>query len=103
MRLLLLATVLFLAGMTASAQAAPEVFECPTETRAEVRHAGDDTWIATNQASGLHRLEIQRIGTQRAMVCVYNLFGANYWVYRPFPPRATCEVNARERRFYCYD
>lgn len=103
MRLLLLATVLFLAGMTARAQAAPEVFECPTETRAEVRHAGDGTWIATNQSSGLYRLEIQRIGTQRSMVCVYWLFGSVYWVHRPFPPRATCEINAAERRFYCYD
>lgn len=103
MRLLALATVLFLAGMVSGAHAAPEVFECPTETRAQVRHAGDDSWIATNQSSALDHLEIRTIGSNRSMVCVYWLFGAPYWVHRPFPARATCEVNVAERRFYCTD
>ena len=103
MRLLILATVRFLAGMTAGAQAAPEIFTCPTETRAQVRHAGDASWIATNQSSALDRLEIRDIAGQRSMVCVYWLFGATYWVHRPFPPRASCEIVATEQKFYCYD
>ncbi len=87
-------------------QAAPsESHFCPTEARGTVTHNGDASWVATNQASRLSDLRIAPIGGVVALVCVYQMFGGEYWIYKhPSAQYANCEVITTgdgRRGFYC--
>ena len=93
------AALIIAAGL--SAQAAPhEYHTCPTEARGTVTHDGDATWVATAQSSGLIDTRIAPIGGIVALVCVYHMFGGEYWIYkRPSPQYVNCRGDGRG--FYC--
>jgi hypothetical protein len=93
------AAIIFLAGIPA--EAAPhEYHTCPTEARAVVTHNGGDDWNATPQSSRLTGTRMGPIGGIVALICVYNMFGHDYWIFkRPSPDYVNCTPDARG--FYC--
>lgn len=103
-------TVLVLAGAialsffpVAAAQAAPHIIlNCPAEARGVVSHNGDSSWVATNQSSGIMGVRLEMIGSGPALVCVYRMFGSEYWIYRrPQPDYPRCRPADGARGFYC--
>lgn len=82
-------------------QAAPhEYHTCPSEARGTVTHNGDASWVATTQSSRLVGTRVAPIGGIVALVCVYQMFGGEYWIYkRPSPEYVTCR--AELNGFYC--
>jgi hypothetical protein len=82
-------------------QAAPhEYHTCPSEARGAVTHDGDASWVATSQSSRLIGTRVAPIGGVVALVCIYQMFGGEYWIYkRPSPEYVTCRAEARG--FYC--
>lgn len=97
--LALAATLIATAGLPV--QAAPhEYHTCPSEARGTVTHDGDASWVATTQSSRLVGTRVAPIGGIVALVCVYQMFGGEYWIYkRPSPEYVTCRAEARG--FYC--
>jgi hypothetical protein len=60
---------------------------CPTDARGTVALTGSDgNWVATPQSSGPSGYSVEAIGGQPALVCHYQLFGADYRVWRRPPP-----------------
>jgi hypothetical protein len=92
-----------IALVAAPALAAPNVvLPCPSEARGTVTHNGDAGWIATNQSSRVSFSRVEQIGGETALVCVYRMFGGDYWIYRRPPadyPR--CRHNEGSPGFYC--
>ena len=82
-------------------QAAPhEYHTCPSEARGAVTHDGDASWVATTQSSRLVGTRVAPIGGIVALVCVYQMFGGEYWIYkRPSPAYVACR--AELNGFYC--
>lgn len=82
-------------------QAGPhEYHTCPSEARGTVTHDGDASWVATTQSSRLVGTRVAPIGGIVALVCVYQMFGGEYWIYkRPSPEYVACRAEARG--FYC--
>jgi hypothetical protein len=108
-RLLALAalSVSLVPATTVTALAAPhEWHTCPSEATGTVAHNGGSDWIATNQSSRPRDLRISQIGSRQALVCVYRMFGTEYWIYK-YPsdayPRCTVTDNGggAGRGFYC--
>lgn len=104
----LLAALLGLAvpASTQVAQAAPHEWHiCPAEARGTVSHTGDASWVATTQSSRLIDTRVAPIGGIVALVCVYQMFGGEYWIYkRPSPDYVACRPDtnsARQRGFFC--
>lgn len=92
-RLLVLAAVSASAfaasGLPASA--ASQVHYCPPEARGVVSHTGDAAWTATNQSSRVTGTRVEMIGGQPSLVCVYRMFGGDYWIHRrPEAPFMQC-------------
>ena len=88
------------------ALAAPHEFHvCPAEARGTVTHNGDTSWVATTQSSRLIDTRIAPIGGIVALICVYTMFGGEYWIYkRPSPAYVACrpETTTDGRHgFYC--
>ena len=108
-RLLMIAALAFAAApavTVSSVYAAPnEWHACPTEANATVAHNGDSSWVATTQSSGLIDLRVEPIGGAVALVCVYHMFGGEYWIYKhPSPAFANCRPDRAadgSRGFYC--
>ena len=103
-------TVLALAGAVAlsifpmaTVQAAPHIIlNCPAEARGTVSHNGDSSWVATNQSSRAMGVRLEVIGSQPALVCVYHMFGGEYWIYkRPQPDYPRCRPADGGAGFYC--
>lgn len=96
--------VLTLAPLPATA-APHEFYACPPEARGMVGHAGDASWVATNQSSRVQAARVERVGADVALACVYRMFGGDYWIYkRPSPafPNCTARSSAAEGYgFYC--
>lgn len=93
-------------GFSLPAQAAPHEWHlCPTDARGTVTHNGDASWVATTQSSGLIDLRVAPIGGVVALVCVYHMFGGEYWIYkRPSPDYVNCRPDRDSgggRGFYC--
>lgn len=98
------ALVSLAAGAAPVAAAPNEYHACPPEARGAVTHNGDAEWTATTQSSRLMDLRITTIGSQVALVCVYHMFGGEYWIYsRPSPSFPNCTVRSGNGRpgFYC--
>ena len=95
-----LATAMLLA-VCIPARAAPHQYHtCPTEARGSVSHHGEADWVVTPQSSRLTGTRIAPIGGIVALVCVYQLFGSEFWIYkRPAPDYVNCVADARG--FYC--
>lgn len=87
---------------TLPAQAAPHQYhECPAEARGTVGHDGDASWVATNQSSRVQDARVAPIGGIVALVCVYRMFGGDYWIYkRPNPDFVSCRPVAEGARRY---
>ncbi|MEO6012568.1 MAG: hypothetical protein ABIQ30_03150 [Devosia sp.] len=94
---------LVLAACATAAQAAPNVvLLCPTQAHAVVTHNGDDSWVATNQGSGVTGRRVETIAGQPSLVCTYHMFGADYWIYRrPQADFPNCQISDRVTGFYC--
>lgn len=91
--------------LPAPAQAAEhEYHRCPAEARGTVSHNGATDWLATNQSSRPTNALVSDIGGQPALVCVYRMFGSDYWIYkRPSAQFARCSVRSdTEARFAFY-
>jgi len=90
-----------IAAVGVPAHAAPhEYHTCPSEARGTVTHDGDASWVATTQSSRLVATRVAPIGGIVALVCVYQMFGGEYWIYkRPSPEYVACRAEARG--FYC--
>ncbi len=108
MRRLLPVLALVLAGFAGAAtpvSAAPHEFHtCPTEARGTVTHNGDASWVATNQSSRLVDRRVGPIGGVVALICVYQMFGGEYWIYKhPSAEMPNCQPNENGGRvgFYC--
>lgn len=108
MRRLLLAlafAVTALTGISTPTLAAPhERHVCPAEARGNVTHNGAASWTATSQSSRNIDARVAPIGGVVALVCVYYMFGGEYWIYtRPSPDYTTCRVEPWDgrRSFYC--
>lgn len=90
---------------TLPAAAAPREFHvCPAEARGTVSHNGDSDWVATTQSSRVQDARVAPIGGIVALVCVYRMFGGDYWIYmRPNPDFLNCRPynNSGERGFDC--
>lgn len=86
-----------------TAHAAPHrYFDCPTDARSSVTHNGDAGWIATNQSSRPVNARVEIIGTETALVCIYAMFGTEYWIYRrPDAGFGRCSVMPSRRGFDC--
>lgn len=82
-------------------EAAPhEYHTCPSEARGAVTHNGDASWVATTQSSRLVGTRVAPIGGIVALVCIYHMFGGEYWIYkRPSPAYVACR--AELNGFYC--
>lgn len=107
MRPLPLATIAFLGlmgGATIEAQAAPHViYDCPAEASGVVSHSGDAGWTATNQSSRVRGARLETIGGQVALVCTYQIFGTEYWIFRhPTADFPNCRRIEGQPRFACY-
>ncbi|MBI4922378.1 MAG: hypothetical protein HY834_11560 [Devosia nanyangense] len=103
-------SVLALAGVIGSlvltpvaAVAAPHIIlSCPSEARGTVTHTGDAGWIATNQSSRVTGVRFETIGGQSSLVCVYLMFGSEYWIYRrPQADYPRCRPADGGAGFYC--
>ena len=94
-----------LSGFATPVLAAPhERHLCPAEARGSVTHDGGAEWVATSQSSRALDARIAPIGGVVALVCVYQMFGSEYWIYkRPSPEYTTCrpEPYGDRRGFYC--
>jgi hypothetical protein len=109
MRHLLPVLALALSSLTFAplpATAAPHEFHtCPDEARSLVGYGGDPSWIATNQSSRIQSARIDRVGPNLALVCVYRMFGGDYWIYkRPSRDFPNCTVRSSAVEgygFYC--
>jgi len=93
------------APVSTPALAAPhEWHTCPAEARGTVSHNGDSSWVATSQSSRLTDLRVAPVGGVVALVCIYRMFGSDYWIYKhPSAEMPNCEVrsNGGNRGFYC--
>lgn len=58
---------------------------CPDNARAAVSHDGDAVWTATTQSSGVQSLSIETLGGSQVLVCHYQMFGTDYWIWRRPP------------------
>jgi hypothetical protein len=100
-----LALVSSLAATGSPAIAAPHEYHvCPAEARGAVSHSGDGSWVATPQSSRLIDTRVAPIGGIVALVCVYHMFGGEYWIYkRPEPGMTSCfpYTNGTQRGFDC--
>jgi hypothetical protein len=85
------------------AVAAPHIIlSCPAEARSSVSHGGDSSWVATNQGSRVTGVRIENIGSQRALICTYHMFGTEYWIYtRPRADFPRCRPADGGAGFYC--
>lgn len=88
------------------ATAAPhEYFACPTEARGTVGHNGDASWVATSQSSRILAARVERVGSDVALACIYQMFGGEYWIYKRASaayPNCTARSSAAEGYgFYC--
>ena len=109
MRRLLPLAALCIAALTSVStpvSAAPhEWHTCPSEARGNVAHTGDASWVATTQSSRLIDMRVAPIGGIVALVCVYQMFGGEYWIYkRPSPAYIACRPQTAgdgRRGFYC--
>lgn len=74
--------------------AAPhEWHSCPDDARATIAHTGDASWVATNQSSRPVSSHVGPIGGVVALICVYTMFGTDYWIYkRPSPDLQNCRA-----------
>lgn len=103
--------VLLALGLAAAAPSATpavagphEWHYCPAEARGTVSHDGDGGWVATSQSSRLVDMRIAPIGGITAMVCVYRMFGSDYWIYKhPSPAMPVCQPSSdgSRRAFFC--
>jgi hypothetical protein len=86
-----------------AAVAAPHIIlSCPTEARGVVTHNGGGEWVATNQGSRVTGVRIDAIGTERALICTYSMFGTEYWIYqRPRADYPRCRPADGGAGFYC--
>lgn len=83
------------------AQAERVEVRCPTDARGTVALTGDDgTWVATPQSSGPNGYTVESIGGLPALVCHYQLFGADYRVWRRPPPEMP-NCHAKTWGFVC--
>ncbi|RST78410.1 hypothetical protein EJC49_25475 [Aquibium carbonis] len=92
-RLLVLAAFVALASASgvSPSLAASQVHYCPPEARGIVSHTGDASWTATNQSSRVTAARVEMIGGQPSLVCVYRMFGGDYWIHRrPEAPFMQC-------------
>ncbi len=90
-RLLVLAAFSASAFAALPASAASNSYLCPTEARGVVSHTGDAAWTATNQSSRVTEARVEMIGGQPALVCIYRMFGGDYWIHRrPEAPFMRC-------------
>lgn len=92
--------------VTPSFAAPHEWHYCPAEARGTVTHNGDASWVATTQSSRLMDMRIAPIGGITAMVCIYRMFGTDYWIYKhPSAEMPVCEPRTNSssgaRGFYC--
>lgn len=99
-------TSLLIPAASLPAQAGPHEWHiCPTDARGTVSHNGDGSWVATTQSSGLIDSRIAPIGGVASLVCVYQMFGGEYWIYKhPSPDFARCrpDMNTDGRKgFFC--
>jgi len=79
------------AAAASPAFAASQVHHCPPEARGVVSHTGDVAWTATNQSSRVAGARVEMIGGQPSLVCVYRMFGGDYWIHRrPEAPFTRC-------------
>lgn len=101
MRYVLFALAVAAALASTPVRAAPhEYHTCPSEARGAVTHDGDPSWVATTQSSRLVGTRVAPIGGIVALVCIYQMFGGEYWIYkRPSPEFVSCR--AELRGFYC--
>jgi hypothetical protein len=73
------------------ASAASQVHYCPPEATGVVTHTGEAAWVATNQSSRVTGARVEAIGGQPSLVCIYRMFGGDYWIYRrPEAPFMQC-------------
>jgi hypothetical protein len=108
-RLLMIAALAVAASPTFTVTpvyAAPhEWHACPTEAHGTVTHNGDSSWVATTQSSSLIDMRVAPIGGIVALICVYHMFGGDYWIYkRPSPAFVSCRPQRAadgSRGFYC--
>jgi len=101
--LALVASLFAAPGLPALA-ADSEFHTCPDNAEARVSHTGSSEWIATTQSSRPRELRIEIIGRNPALVCVYRMFGTDYWIYRyPSAHHPNCTVSSEggTRGFYC--
>ena len=82
----------FAAGIL-PASAASQVHVCPPEARGEVTHTGEAAWTATSQSSRVTAARVETVGGQPSLVCIYRMFGGDYWIYRrPEAPFMQCSA-----------
>ena len=79
-------------------------FQCPPQARSVVTHTGQPEWYATNQSSEVQTARIGVIGGTVKLICVYEMFGGEYWIHRDMESGyGNCRVmrNALDYSFYC--
>ncbi len=99
-------TSLLIPAASLPAQAGPHEWHiCPTDARGTVSHNGDASWVATTQSSGLVDTRVAPIGGVVALICVYRMFGSEYWIYKhPSPDFVNCRPDVEpggRRGFFC--
>lgn len=106
-RLLALLALSLLSGpaiMQPAAAADARSFSCPSEARGVVTHTGQTEWYATNQSSEVQSARIGVVGESVKMICIYRMFGGEYWIHRDLESgygRCTVTRNGLDFSFYC--